>query len=58
MKKIYLTPLTSVIHIQASQMIAESLGFKKGTTVTKEEDVMTKDQGSWGDVWGSEDDDE
>ena len=39
-------------------MIAESLGFKKGTTVTKEEDVMTKDQGSWGDVWGSEDDDE
>ena len=57
MKKIYLTPLTSVIHIQASQMIAESLDIKSGT-VTEESDVMTKDQGSWGDVWGSDDDEE
>lgn len=57
MKKIYLTPLTSVIHIHASQMIAESLDIKSGT-VTKESDVMTKDQGSWGNVWGSDDDDE
>lgn len=55
MKRIYLTPLTSVIHVQASQMIAESLDIKSGT-VTKESDVMTKDQGSWGDVWGSDDD--
>ena len=51
MKKIYLTPQITVVHIQASQMIAQSLGFKNGT-VTDENNVMTKDEGDWDDdLW-------
>ena len=55
MKKIYLTPETYVIHIQASQMIAESLGMKKGN-VSEESAVLSKEnQNSWGNVWDDDD---
>lgn len=55
MKKIYLTPQTSVIHVQASQMIAESLEMKKGSTVSDEGAVLSKEnQNGWGNIWDDE----
>jgi len=48
MKKIYLTPHATVIHIQASQMIAESYKIYNSEI---DADAMTKDEGDWDEVW-------
>ena len=56
MKRIYLTPQTTIVKIGLEQrLLADSLKIHNKEI---DADAMTKDQGSWGNVWGSDDDDE
>ena len=54
MKKKYIIPVLYIVQTATHQMIANS---KLDVDPSKSVDAnMTKDQGSWGDVWGSDDD--
>ncbi len=59
MKKIYLAPETLSVTIATQSLIANSLDSlnvnKSGESVSKG-NAWTKDQGSWGDIWDSDDD--
>ena len=56
MKKKYIIPVLNIVQTATYQMVAVSkLDVDSEKTTSTQ---YTKDQGSWGDVWGSDDDDE
>lgn len=55
MKKIYLTPQTTIVKVALSQLIADSYKINNKEI---DADAMSKEQGSWGNVWDDDDDEE
>ena len=52
MKKIYSTPQTTIVKIGLEQrLLADSLKIHNKEINA---DAMSKEQGSWGDIWGSD----
>lgn len=55
-EKIYIAPAMQVVQVNATSIVATSkLDVDTNKTTGTQ---FTKDQGSWGDIWGSDDDDE
>lgn len=54
MKKAYIIPVLNIVHTATHQMIAQSkldVDSNKSTSTQ-----YTKESGSWGDIWDSDDD--
>lgn len=57
MKKVYKAPTTCSIELRATNIIALSLKDDQINSENQNEfEQNTKGQGSWGNVWGSDDD--
>lgn len=55
-EKIYIAPAMQVVHVNGTSIVATSkLDVDTNKTTGTQ---FTKDQGSWGDIWDSDDDDE
>lgn len=54
-KKTYMIPALHIVKIHTEKLIAESMGIVN-ETATAGKGGYTKESGSWGDIWDSDDD--
>jgi len=57
MKKIYSTPQLLIVNVEIHGSLLQVIS-KSEKEIKSENAGLTKESGSWGDVWGSDDDDE
>ena len=57
-KKTYMIPALHIVKIHTEKLIAESMGIVNETAATDKGGYTKENQGSWGNVWDSDDDDE